>query len=238
MLNPVIVPAAISPSSMTDQCPTCDGVGFLRRDVPPGHPDFGQPLPCPCGLVARRRSVRLDGLLGFTDELKLKSFADLGPVAKQGLARLAARDYAANPRGWLYLYGPPGDGKTTLIAAAVNELRAAGRVAVFATVPDLLTFLRSTFNDGAGASFDSTWRHLLSVDILALDDLGAENPTDWTRERIFELVNARYRARLCTLVASNLEPERQESRIASRFRDVDLCRCEFAGPDDLRRRQR
>lgn len=41
-------------------CSTCRDEGYLRRDLPPGHPDFGRALPCPdCGarpLMARYRA--------------------------------------------------------------------------------------------------------------------------------------------------------------------------------------
>jgi DNA replication protein DnaC len=59
-------------------------------------------------------------------------------------------------------------------------------------------------------------------EVVLLDDLGAENLTNWTRERIYSLVNHREQARLLTLVTTNCDPRELANRVggptASRLR--------------------
>lgn len=210
----------------------------MKLEVEFGHPQWGRAVECRCGLVARRRSTRLDAAFGF-EGLRSVRLEDCLQVPGAGPALAAVRRFAADPRGWLYLHGPVGDGKTTLLAGAVNALRARGVEAVFAVVPELLDWLKATFDPASGRSFDEDWAYIRAVEVLALDDLGTENATEWARERIYELFNWRYRQRLPTLVTSNLPPDGlADPRLASRFGDVMLCEAVHCGPHDVRKVRR
>ena len=146
------------------------------------------------------------------------------------------RRYVANPSGWLYLWGPVGDGKTKLLAIAINALRAAGHEAVFCVVPELLTYLRGTFEPDSDARFDETFDYLKSAPVLGLDDLGAESPSAWVSEKLYELFGWRYRAELPTIVTSNARPELlRDPRLVSRLHDVRLCTVAYCGRTDVRR---
>jgi len=217
------------------ECSLCGGLGWVRLEVPYGHAEFGQARPCPCGLVARRRLQRIDAVFGFTPQLQAESFATLIPIEGSEEAIEATHHYVAHPSGWLYLWGPVGDGKTKLLAIAINALRASGYEAVFCVVPELLSYLRATFEPDSPVRFDETFDYLKSAPLLGLDDLGAESPSPWVNELLYELFGWRYRAELPTIVTSNARPELiRDPRLASRLRDVRLCTVAYCGRTDVR----
>ncbi|TKV45636.1 hypothetical protein C1I58_20080 [Bacillus sp. PIC28] len=107
----------------------------------------------------------------------------------------------------LMLWGNPGNGKTHLAAAIVNELSKKGYIVVFQSVPELLQRIRSTFNSENKENETQIMRALLECDLLILDDIGAEKTTEWVEEKLFNIIDGRYRKELPTLYTSNLEPK-------------------------------
>jgi DNA replication protein DnaC len=134
-----------------------------------------------------------------------------------------AYKYAIKPKGWLVLTGPNGCGKTHLAVAIVKERLALGERVLFQTVPDLLDYLRSAFNPKAEEVYDQLFARLREIDLLVLDDLGAEQSTSWANEKLFQLLNHRYNAMLPTVITSNrLYLEGIDERIKSRLHDREL----------------
>jgi len=217
-------------------CERCQDLGWLAADVPYGHPDWGQAIECPCGLVARKRSARLDGAFGYSAKLAGYGPGDLRPIKGAGPMIAAVKAFIARPAGWLYLHGPRGTGKTMAASVIVNALRAKGIEAVFVVVPELLGWLKDAFDPTNGRDYDSDWEYIKGVPVLVLDDLGTEAPTAWVEERLYELCNWRYRLELPTVWTSNLCPDGlRDGRLASRLSDVTLCRVVPSGSLDVRR---
>lgn len=130
-----------------------------------------------------------------------------------------AAQQAAGRGSWLYLYGPTGAGKSHLGAAACNARIASGHACTYASAPELLDWIKDGFSNkqqGASTRVDD----LINIETLMLDDLGAENATDWAQETIFRIVDARYKHNRCTIVTSNVKIETINPRIASRIRDM------------------
>jgi len=63
------------------------------------------------------------------------------------------------------------------------------------------------------------------VELLVLDDLGAEQRTPWANEKLFQLLHHRYNAMLPTVITSNrMALEGRDHRIVSRLHDRELVR--------------
>jgi DNA replication protein DnaC len=151
---------------------------------------------------------------------------ELPPTERENLrqAVASARAFADNPAGWLVLTGTYGCGKTHLAAAIANFQVAAGRAApMFVVVPDLLDHLRATFSPTSTTTLDKLFEQVKSAPLLILDDLGTESATPWAREKLFQLLNYRYAARLPTVITSFNTVDEMDERIGSRMRDSLRC---------------
>lgn len=207
-------------------------MGYVRLDVPVGHPDFGKLFPCTCrmkDLQAQRnemlRSVsNLDALRRFTFESFNPDGHGLSPERQRNLhgAYEATLDYSRKLQGWLILTGGYGSGKTHLAAAIANHAISQGVIALFVTVPDLLDHLRAAFAPRSTQGYSERFEQIRNAPLLILDDLGTENATPWALEKLFQLLNYRYMSRLPTVITTNQDLERIEPRLRSRFADPDL----------------
>lgn len=216
-----------------DSCPICGGAGFLRRDVPVDHPDFGRAVPCDCkiretqqaSLDDLRKSSGLAPLSQMTFETFRPDGIGLNPDKRKNLREAfeTARRFAQDARGWLLLKGGYGSGKTHLAAGIANDRLARGAPVLFVVVPDLLDHLRATFAPTSRATYDDRFEALRSTPFLILDDLGAQSTTAWAQEKLFQLLNHRYNAQLATVITMNRELEEVEPRLRSRLGDATLC---------------
>lgn len=232
-------------------CPICGGLGYIRYDVEEGHPYFGQVFDCECrrAEVDHERTEylrRLGGLVNLGD----KTFETFNPeglgntlpaVHRSNLRRAYERAvaYADNPDGWLMIVGGYGSGKTHLAAAIANTQVAAGHKVLFVTAPDLLDHLRSGFgspdDEDGGGGYSARFEEVRDIPLLVLDDLGIESPTPWATEKLYQVLNHRYNARLPTVITTNHSLEELELRIRSRLSDPDVAQVLAITAPDYRR---
>ena len=209
----------------SDECPLCKGAGWLRSDVPLGHPLFGRPVMCEC-LSAKREEREFEDLLTFSnlDPFQHQTFENFDQkVPGVDAAFQAARKFARDPDGWLVLHGAYGCGKTHLAAAIANECISRRFRTLFVVVPELLDHLRSTFAPSSEISYDELFERVRNVPLLVLDDLGTESSTPWAREKLYQILNHRYNLRLPTVVTINeREFDMVDERIKSRMTDRAL----------------
>jgi DNA replication protein DnaC len=148
------------------------------------------------------------------------------PDERQNLANAlnVARQYAAHPeRTWLLFIGGFGTGKTHLAAAIANERAGRGDEVMFVTVPDLMDYLRTTYGRDADMSFYQRFQKVRNAPLLVLDDFGVENPSAWVREKLFQVLDYRYVARLPTVITTAKEIETLDKRVQTRIFDGQVC---------------
>lgn len=133
-----------------------------------------------------------------------------------------AVNFAKSPEGWLVFMGVNGCGKTHLAAAIANYLRHENKSVLFIVVTDLLDYLRSTFNPESRVSYDELFEKIKKTPVLILDDFGEQSTTPWAQEKLYQLINYRYNARLATVITTCLSLDEIESRISSRMVDPSL----------------
>jgi DNA replication protein DnaC/intein/homing endonuclease len=115
---------------------------------------------------------------------------------------------------------------THLAVAVMNDLMTRKKVpSLFVTVPEFLDNLREAYMI-PGRDLDEWMDAVKNADLLVLDDLGTERPTEWVRERLFVVVNHRYREALPTLFTSNIGPENLPAQLGERTASRIIAMCE------------
>lgn len=130
-----------------------------------------------------------------------------------------AKAYAERPNGFIVFSGEHGCGKTHLAAAIANGIVDRGHSVSFTVVPDLLDHLRATFAPGSAITYDQRFEETRTVPFLVLDDLGTESETAWAQEKMFQIIDYRYVAKLPTIITIHQEAQ-IEPRIQTRIFDI------------------
>jgi DNA replication protein DnaC len=131
-----------------------------------------------------------------------------------------SHEFAHNPEDWLILNSiAHGNGKTHLAAAIANLLAKQGESVLFISVPDLLDHLRATFSPSSAIQYDRRFTEIRAAPYLILDDLGTESATPWAREKLYQLLNYRYNARLPTVITTAIPIAELDPRLESRMMD-------------------
>jgi DNA replication protein DnaC len=221
------------------QCPICQDAGYLRADVPVGHPSFGRLFPCGCKQkeIDEKVADKLQQLSNL-DVFTQQTFEDFDPDVRGAQeAYDASLQFARESvHRWLFLSGPCGTGKTHLaVAIAKHAMHWHNMSVYFAVVPDLLDHLRATFDPNSGTGYDERFNTIRNADLLVLDDLGTENATPWAREKLYQIINHRYMEQSPTVITSNVKPDKIDGRILSRILDHRLTQHITIDAEDFRR---
>jgi DNA replication protein DnaC len=220
-------------------------MGFVIPDVPMEHPDFGRAKLCTCRAAEEetKKASRLYQMsqLGALKECTFENFLSDGiglNPAKQRNLKMAydrAVSFAQNPDGWLVMKGGYGCGKTHLASAIANTRIEQGQLALFINTPDLLDHLRAAYSPTSATTYDERFEQVRNAPMLILDDLGTQSNTDWAQEKLYQIFNYRYNARLPTVITTNEELEAIEIRIRSRMVDPSLVQIITILAPDFRR---
>jgi DNA replication protein DnaC len=157
-----------------------------------------------------------------------------------------AKDPYALDKRCLYLYGTVGTGKTTIAVCSIIDLivnrvdsGSKRRTIAYANAPAWLDMIRKGFDSEDAAKLAN---RMMFRDIVVLDDIGVENPTEWASERIYLLINRLYEDEIPAILTSNCEldelarrfnrnnTEGTGDRIASRLAEISR-QLQLNGPD-------
>jgi len=213
-------------------CPVaaCDGSGWIV-----GPEDIARPCECRKRRIER---ARVSGLRGSLPKRYLGVSFDRPPISdmarRPGLAQTVAAiremcesiDERLDEGNGAWLMGDVGTGKTSLAMLLSKAALEAGRSVAIYSMPRLLARIRRTYDTEAGEEgYLSFFNRLASVDLLHLDDLGAEKRTDWVLEQLYAIVDRRYEEQRAMVVTTNLEVPALEEQIGERTvsRLVEIC---------------
>jgi DNA replication protein DnaC len=216
--------------SVAAPCPDgrCDGSGFLYDEAR----RTARPCSCRPHRLARKRASAVAGRLpkrfrevGFERE-PVVSISRRAPHQVREVARYC-RDIAAEldaGRG-LWFTGDVGTGKTTLAMLVSKSAMEADRTVAIYSLPRLLAMLRDTYSEDSRHSLNDLIDRLCAVDLLHVDDVGAEQTSPWVLEQLYTIVNTRYEDGRAVMLTTNLDDEELRSQIGDRTvsRLTEIC---------------
>jgi DNA replication protein DnaC len=204
-------------------CPlgVCDGSGWIL-----GPEDVARPCEC---REQRLKRGRVRGVASAIPPRYRGVSFDRPPVSdmerdlttKAAVSEIRAfiddLDARIDSGRGLWLFGDTGTGKTTLAMLISKAALEAGCSVAIYSLPKLLARIRRTYDaEPGGDSYLAFFERLTSVDLLHIDDLGAEKRSDWVLEQLYALINERYESERSVLITTNLPHEELEEQIGKR----------------------
>jgi len=201
---------------MSEPC-ICRGLGYLVNDdkVGAGQRDIKDMIrPCPrCATEEQQAAMaRRSGLEEREQAHTLKDWRIPALEPKMQVQRRQAKTVIQcaieYKKGFYTFWGDFGAGKSLALQIVVNEVRAENVQGVYEPMSRILEHLRMLY--GRHENTSRYWEQLLAVPVLAIDEVTRFNATEWSREKLFELVDTRYRRKdgHLTLFATNDDPTR------------------------------
>jgi DNA replication protein DnaC len=180
----------------------CDGSGFVYDDAT----NTAYDCRCRAQRISRAKARQLSAVIPrrYRDvAFDRPPVTEIGPGVVSRVRSFVDRidEHLAAGRG-LWLMGPQGTGKTTLAMLVSKAALAAGHTVAIYPLPRLLSTIRESF--GEGRSHMDLLERLTAVDLLHIDDVGAEQTTPWVLEELYSIVNSRYEEQRSMLITTNI----------------------------------
>lgn len=208
-------------------CPhgCCDGSGFVLDEATNTMRDCA----CRPARLSRARARSLAGVIprrfrGVSFERPPVTEIDAN-VVREVRHFIASIDTKLDEGQGLWFQGDVGTGKTTLAMLVSKAALDRGRSVAIYSLPRLLAEIRTTFDDGSARSYTDLLDRLGRVELLHVDDVGAEKTSPWVLEQLYAIVNARYEAERAIVITTNLEPHELSEQIGERTvsRLTEIC---------------
>ena len=210
-------------------CPDglCDGSGFLYDEAA----RTARPCSCRPARIARKRAAALEGRIPKRyrevsfDREPLPSIERANPHVVREVrqyARTVGEQLDAGRGMWFT--GDVGTGKTTLAMLISKAAMEADRTVAIYSLPRLLAMLRDTYDDAAAYSISDLIDRLSAVDLLHVDDVGAEQTSPWVLEQLYTIVNTRYEEDKAILLTTNLVTQGSDEALRDQIGDRTVSR--------------
>jgi DNA replication protein DnaC len=185
-------------------CPfdACDGSGFVLDE------ESNTAYDCRCRpqRVALAKARHLSAVIPrrYADvSFERPPVTDIDPQVVVATHRFADTiDKQLDAGRGLWFMGPVGTGKTTLAMLVSKAALRAGRSVAIYSLPRLLNEIRDTHR--SERSHVELLDRLTAVDLLHIDDVGAERTTDWVLEELYSIVNGRYEDQRSIVITTNI----------------------------------
>lgn len=216
----------IIPNTPINPCPLCEGNEWIST------PEGVKRCKCFLERLEKAKFERLidEANMGSMRHMTLESYQPKSDRQEK------AFEEVSKGHGGLYLYGPYGTGKTHLMAGTVFRALKDGTQACLISVPRLLDTIRRKGRDN-----DTEVETLAyTIPYLCLDDIGKQKDSDWTEERLFMLLDERYKrfmagegqTSLTSQFPLDLLAQRMDGAIISRIKG--MCRVFLVDGEDNR----
>jgi DNA replication protein DnaC len=202
-------------------CPDnrCDGSGFLYDE------GSRRARPCSCrpARMARKRAAAVSGRLprkfrevSFDREPVVSIERRNGALVRELRAYVRAIGERLDEGRGIWFAGEVGTGKTTLAMLVSKAAMEADRTVAIYSLPRLLGMLRDSYGDDARFSLNELIDRLCAVDLLHVDDVGAEQSSAWVLEQLYTIVNTRYEDGKAMVLTTNLDHDGLQEQIGHR----------------------
>lgn len=142
------------------------------------------------------------------DNIKNISYRDSARLAYNAAKKFVQDCLNDKTSTGLLFTGQVGSGKTYLACCIANELITNRKPVLFLVVPDFLDSIKATYN---AKTYQYTEHELVDgakrVPVLIMDDLGAHNYTEWTKNKLYSIINYRLNHYLPTVITTNISLE-------------------------------
>ena len=217
-------------ASATCAVGVCDGSGWII-----GPDDTARPCECRERRIRRARSRGMQGTLParyrgvsfdrppISDMAAQRSTASVVAEVRQFCDEVAERVVEGDG---VWIQGDVGTGKTSLAMLISKTALEAGLSVAIYSMPRLLARIRRTYDAETGEEgYLGFFDRLTSVDLLHIDDLGAEKRSDWVLEQLYAIVDRRYEEQRSMVVTTNMDVPDLEEQIGRRTvsRLVEMC---------------
>ena len=220
-------------------CSVCHGSGYVHP-VFNGKPDYCRSISCTapdCIEDQKRQYQSTEPFMRDKGVTKFNTFDNFNLVLGIEEVFQAFKDIALNPEALplLLVYGITGNGKTHLCEAAAAELLKRGIDCRLWAVADLVSKLKESISENTTEALMSKLKKLQA---LILDDWGQNYNSMWEEQKLEEIILAREREGLITIITTNLELDKLPDRVISRFRDITQARVILNSSGDYRSKKK
>lgn len=223
-------------------CPVCGSKLWTEVEI------FGviRKLPCTCECQkreyerqqqlqeARERALRLERLRNFSlmdKKFESCTFENFTVESENERFYRLARNYCEQfeemkkQNVGLLFYGPPGTGKTFLAFCIANYLIERFYPVIAVSAIGFLAKLKQLYSLSSGEMEIEVLNNFKNADLIVLDDLGAESSTGWAVEKLYMLVDMRYRDEKPLIVTTNYDLEQLKEKLGIRIFDrlIEMC---------------